>query len=151
MSSNSLDVVIGAGSAIGRALIERWSCVDTHPIFAVARTEEALALVESLGVQSHQCDYSEAALAALATQMQEQSVDIRRLIICNGVLQGDGYRPERALNQLKTTAMEQVFEAKSTAKREIQVADFLFLGLLHIPTKITIQIKETFLTPQRKN
>jgi len=113
MSSNSLDVVIGAGSAIGRALIERWSRADTHPILAVARTEEALALVESLGVQSHQCDYSEAALAALATQMQERSVDIRRLIICNGVLQGDGYRPERALNQLKTTAMEQVFEVNT--------------------------------------
>jgi len=113
MSSNSLDVVIGAGSAIGRALIERWSREDTHPIFAVARTEQALALVESLGVQTHQCDYSEAALAALATQMQEQSVDIRRLIICNGVLQGEGYRPERALNQLKTTAMEQVFEVNT--------------------------------------
>ena len=113
MSSNSLDVVIGAGSAIGRALIERWSRADTHSILAVARTEEALALIESLGVQSHQCDYSEAALAALATQMQEQSVDIRRLIICNGVLQGEGYRPERALNQLKTTAMEQVFEVNT--------------------------------------
>lgn len=113
MSSNSLDVVIGAGSAIGRALIERWSRADTHPILAVARTEEALALVESLRVQTHECDYSEAALAALATQMQEQSVDIRRLIICNGVLQGEGYRPERALNQLKTTAMEQVFEVNT--------------------------------------
>ena len=113
MSSNSLDVVIGAGSAIGRALIERWSRADTHPILAVARTEEALALVESLRVQTHECDYSEAALAALATQMQEQSVDIRRLIICNGVLQGEGYRPERALNQLKTTAMQQVFEVNT--------------------------------------
>ena len=113
MSSNSLDVVIGAGSAIGRALIERWSREDTHPILAVARTKEALALVDPLGAQAHICDYSEAALAALATHMQEQSVDIRRLIICNGVLQGEGYRPERALNQLKTTAMEQVFEVNT--------------------------------------
>ncbi len=113
MSSNSLDVVIGAGSAIGRALIERWSREDTHPILAVARTEKALALVESLGVQIHQCDYSEAVLAVLVAQLQEQSVDIRRLIICNGVLEGDGYRPERALNQLKTTAMEQVFEVNT--------------------------------------
>ena len=113
MSSNSLDVVIGAGSAIGRALIERWSRADTHPILAVARTEEALALVESLRVQTHECDYSEAALAALANQLQEQSADISRLVICNGVLQGEGYRPERALNQLKTSAMEQVFEVNA--------------------------------------
>ena len=82
-------------------------------MLAVARTVEALAAVEPLGAQTHHCDYSEAALAALATQLQEQSVDIRRLIICNGVLQGEGYRPERALNQLKTSAMEQVFEVNT--------------------------------------
>ena len=113
MSVNSLDVVIGAGSAIGRALVERWSREGAQPILAVARSVEALAAVEPLGAQTHHCDYSEAALAALATQLQEQSVDIRRLIICNGVLQGEGYRPERALNQLKTSAMEQVFEVNT--------------------------------------
>lgn len=113
MSSNSLDVVVGAGSAIGRALIERWSRESAQPILAVARSVEALAVVEPLGVQTHPCDYSEAGLAALAAQLQEQSADIRRLIICNGVLQGEGYRPERALNQLKTSAMEQVFEVNT--------------------------------------
>jgi len=113
MSSNSLDVVIGAGSAIGRALIERWSRESAQPMLAVARSVEALAAVEPLGVQTHHCDYSEGALAALAAQLQSQSADIRRLIICNGVLQGEGYRPERALNQLKTTAMEQVFEVNT--------------------------------------
>ena len=110
MSSNSLDVVIGAGSAIGRALIERWSREGAQPILAVARSKEALALLDRLGVQTHLCDYSEASLGAFAAQLQEQSEDIRRLIICNGVLQGEGYRPERALNQLKKSAMEQVFE-----------------------------------------
>ena len=110
MSSISLDIVIGAGSAIGRALIERWSHERAQRILAVARSADSLAVVEQLGVQTHQCDYSEAALAALAIQLQEQSADISRLVICNGVLQGEGYRPERALNQLKTSAMEQVFE-----------------------------------------
>jgi len=110
MSVNSLDVVIGAGSAIGRALIERWSREGAQPILAVARSADSLVVVEQLGVQTHQCDYSEAALAELAIQLQEQSADISRLVICNGVLQGEGYRPERALNQLKTSAMEQVFE-----------------------------------------
>ena len=113
MSGNSLDMVIGAGSAIGRALIERWSREGATPILAVARSVEAMAAVESLGVQAHQCDYCEAALAALAAQLQEQSADITRLVICNGVLQGEGYRPERALNQLETSAMEQVFEVNT--------------------------------------
>ena len=113
MSGNSLDIVIGAGSAIGRALIERWSCEGATPILAVARTVDAMAAVEPLGVQTQQCDYGEAALAALATQLQEQSADITRLVICNGVLQGEGYRPERALNQLETNAMQQVFEVNT--------------------------------------
>ena len=113
MSGNSLDIVIGAGSAIGRALIERWSREGATPILAVARSVEAMAAVEPLGVQTQQCDYGEAALAALATQLQEQSADIRRLVICNGVLQGEGYRPERALNQLETSAMQEVFEVNT--------------------------------------
>ena len=113
MSGNSLDIVIGAGSAIGRALIERWSREGATPILAVARSVDAMAAVEQLGVQPHQCDYCEAALAALAAQLQEQSADITRLVICNGVLQGEGYRPERALNQLETSAMEQVFEVNT--------------------------------------
>ncbi len=113
MSVNSLDVVIGAGSAIGRALIERWSREEAQPILAVARSVEALAAVQLLGVQTHRCDYSEASLAPLAAQLQERSTNIKRLIICNGVLQGESYRPERALNQLKTTAMEQVFEVNT--------------------------------------
>ena len=113
MSGNSLDIVIGAGSAIGRALIERWSREGATPILAVARSVDAMAAVEPLGVQPHQCDYCEAALAALAAQLQEQSADITRLVICNGVLQGEGYRPERALNQLETSAMEQVFEVNT--------------------------------------
>ena len=113
MSGNSLDMVIGAGSSIGRALIERWSREGATPILAVARSVDAMAAVEPLGVQPHQCDYCEAALAALAAQLQEKSTDITRLVICNGVLQGEGYRPERALNQLKTSAMEQVFEVNT--------------------------------------
>ena len=113
MSVNSLDVVIGAGSAIGCALVERWSREGVQPILAVARSVEALAAVELLGVQTHRCEYSEASLAPLAAQLQQQSTDVKRLVICNGVLQGEGYRPERALNQLKTTAMEQVFEVNT--------------------------------------
>ena len=113
MSGNSLDMVIGAGSAIGRALIERWSREGATPILAVARSVEAMAAVEPLGAQTHQCDYCEAALSALAAQLQERSADITRLVICNGVLQGEGYRPERALNQLETSAMEQVFEVNT--------------------------------------
>ena len=55
MSSNNLDVVIGAGSAIGGALIERWSREGAQPILAVARSVDSLAAIEPLGVQTHLC------------------------------------------------------------------------------------------------
>jgi len=113
MSSNSLDMVIGAGSAIGHALIERWSREGSRPVVAVARSEASLAAVGAPGVQTQHCDYSEAALATFAAQLQEQFSELTRLVICNGVLQGEGYRPERALNQLTTSAMQQVFEVNT--------------------------------------
>ena len=113
MSGNSLDMVIGAGSGIGHALIEKWSREGSRPVLAVARSAASLAAANPLGVQTQHCDYSEGALATLAAQLQAQSSDITRLVICNGVLQGEGYRPERALNQLTTSAMQQVFEVNT--------------------------------------
>ena len=35
---NALDVLIGAGSGIGGALIERWQSVGQRPVLAVARS-----------------------------------------------------------------------------------------------------------------
>lgn len=111
MESQKLDVVIGAGSEIGRALIERWNAAAERPILAVARSAASLAPVDSLEtVSTRLCDYSDAALVLLGERLRDQESDIARLVICNGVLQGDGYRPERALNQLNLSALHQVFE-----------------------------------------
>ncbi len=114
MESQKLDVVIGAGSEIGRALIERWNAAAERPILAVARSAASLAPVDSLEtVSTRLCDYSDAALVLLGERLRDQESDIARLVICNGVLQGDGYRPERALNQLNLSALHQVFEVNT--------------------------------------
>jgi len=114
MESQKLDVVIGAGSGIGRALIERWNAAAERPILAVARSAASLAPVDSLEtVSTRLCDYSDAALVLLGERLRDQESDIARLVICNGVLQGDGYRPERALNQLTLSALHQVFEVNT--------------------------------------
>ena len=104
MVSNNLDVVFGAGSGIGQALIERWRSAGERPVLAVSRSE-SLA-----GIEHYPCDYSDAALAALAERLTDEQTDVVRLVICNGVLQGEDYRPERALSQLDLAAMRQVFE-----------------------------------------
>ena len=46
----------------------------------------------------------------LADTLLDRQEELARLVICNGVLQGEGYRPERALSQLDRGAMQQVFE-----------------------------------------
>lgn len=114
MSSNSVDVVIGAGSGIGRALVDRWHGAAARPVLAVARLPSALACFEALeSVQTRECDYSDGALTTLTDTLLEQGTDVARLVICNGVLQGDGFRPERALAQIDVSAMRQVFEVNA--------------------------------------
>ena len=114
MNSSSVDVVIGAGSGIGRALIYRWHEAAARPVLAVARSPHALACFEALeSLQTIACDYSDAAVTALADTLREEKKDVARLVICNGVLQGEGFRPERALNQIEESAMRQVFEVNA--------------------------------------
>ena len=123
MNSNSVDVVIGAGSGIGRALIDRWHEAAVRPVLAVARSPDALAYFEALeSVQTIACDYSDVALEALADTLREEKKDVARLVICNGVLQGEGFRPERALNQIEGSAMRQVFEVNAFTPMRVLAA-----------------------------
>ena len=112
MSEDSaLDVVIGAGSGIGGALIERWQRAAERPLLAVTRSSERLSALAALpSVTCEATDYSDEQLAQLADTLLEHGADVARLVICNGVLQGEGYRPERAVSQIEGTAMRQVFE-----------------------------------------
>ncbi len=123
MMSNSLDVVFGAGSGIGQALIERWSSAGERLVLAVSRSTATLAPSQLMaGVEHCFCDYSDAGLAALAERLTDQQADVVRLVICNGVLQGQNYRPERALSQLDLTAMQQVFEINTFLPMRILAA-----------------------------
>ena len=123
MVSNSLDVVFGAGSGIGQALIERWYRADERPVLAVSRSIATVTHSESRPEVEHvACDYSDMALAALAERLADAQADIARLVICNGVLQGDDYRPERALSQLDLAAMRQVFEINTFLPMRILAA-----------------------------
>ena len=114
MNSNSVDVVIGAGSEIGRALVDRWQEAAARPVLAVARSPDAIACFEAMeSVKTSACDYSDVALTALAETLREEKKDVARLVLCNGVLQGEGFRPERALNQIEGSAMRGVFEVNA--------------------------------------
>jgi len=108
-----IDVVIGAASGIGGALVQRWREDRQRPVLAVARPESIAQSSEREGVLTHTCDYSDEALESLAERLMSEGGGIARLVICNGVLQGEGYRPERALSQLNVDAMRRVFEVNT--------------------------------------
>jgi NAD(P)-dependent dehydrogenase (short-subunit alcohol dehydrogenase family) len=108
-----VDVVIGAGSGIGGALVQRWREDERRPVLAIARPESIAQWGTQEGVLTHSCDYSDEALEALAKRLMSEGCDVARLVICNGVLQGEGYRPERALSQLSAEAMRRVFEVNT--------------------------------------
>ena len=123
MANNSLDVIFGAGSGIGQALIERWYRAGERRVLAVSRSIATVAHSESRPeVEYLACDYSDTALTALAERLTDVKADVVRLVICNGVLQGDDYRPERALSQLDLTAMRQVFEINTFLPMRILAA-----------------------------
>ena len=123
MVSNSLDVVFGAGSAIGQALIQRWCRAGERRVLAVSRSIATVAHSESRPeVEQVACDYSDTALATLAERLTDAQADVVRLVICNGVLQGEDYRPERALSQLDLAAMRQVFEINTFLPMRILAA-----------------------------
>ena len=103
------DIVIGAGSGIGGALVDRWRHDGVRPVLAVARTGSLSRWLSLNDLSTHPCDYTDEALQTLADRLTTENCDIARLVICNGVLQGEDYRPERALSHLDSSAMERVF------------------------------------------
>jgi len=99
-------LVVGAGSGIGEALLRRWSENSGWQPLGVSRTSAANA---SGSTRHIACDYTDASLDSLAQQLLSEQLDLARVVICNGVLQGDHYAPERALSQLNEEAMASVF------------------------------------------
>lgn len=111
---DELDIVFGASSAIAGALIQRWQREGLRPILAVTRSAAGLReAFDPNRVQVEASDYSEVALAGLAERLVSAKTNVARLIICNGALQGEAYRPERALSQIDSVAMHTVFEVNT--------------------------------------
>ena len=119
----SQDLVVGASSAIASALIAQWAREAARPIIAISRSvasEQHLGVLDGVSVQHS--DYSDASLESITEGLLDADADINRLVICNGVLQGEGYRPERALNQLEGRAMADVFEANTFTPMRVLAA-----------------------------
>jgi NAD(P)-dependent dehydrogenase (short-subunit alcohol dehydrogenase family) len=118
--TGSAVLVIGASGSLGRAMCNRWQQdEDIGHVFAVSRQ-----LTVTLG-QSHDdpidrihCDYSEASITEacekIKTLMDEKKlVSISRVCICNGILHNENVWPEKRLEDVDISAIQEVFTINS--------------------------------------
>ena len=100
-------VIVGAGG-IGLALADKWQQSGQYNVHVLSRSSPLDAQW-----QGWESDYSDESLAQIAEGIAKAPGELARLVITNGVLQGEGFRPERALRQLSRSAMRQIFEVNT--------------------------------------
>ena len=100
-------IVVGAGG-IGVALADKWQAGGQYDVHVVSRSIPADAQW-----QGWKSDYSDESLERIAEDIAAAPGELARLVITNGVLQGEGFRPERALRQLSRPAVKKVFEVNT--------------------------------------
>lgn len=108
-------IVIGANSSIAQCVIER--LLDDHGIdqlVAVSRTPNP-ALQSRFGSTLSWlcCDYSEAAIKDLCTELRAPENDFSHVVICNGLLHSDTLAPEKRLEDIDAESLQAILLANS--------------------------------------
>ncbi|MBY6185110.1 SDR family NAD(P)-dependent oxidoreductase [Marinobacter hydrocarbonoclasticus] len=103
---NASTLVIGAGSAIGRAVAE----------LALARGEHVVGLSRQAPAINHPdflwlpCDHQPSDRRHCLDALSEQGKRWHRVVICLGMLHSDRVKPERRLEHLDMEAMQQLYQ-----------------------------------------
>lgn len=103
-------LVIGAGSGIAQTLIKRLCDADnSREVLSVSRDPG------SIDDRAHHfsCDYTAAAIDALAQTLQSYKGTFSQVFICNGILHSDSIKPEKRLEDIDPAAMAEVFRVNS--------------------------------------
>lgn len=102
-------LIIGAGSSIGRAVLQRLA--DEQPdcdLVAISRNPEALPGALPQKVHSLSCDYSEAGIRQLVQQLEPWHGRIGLVVISTGILHTNTIRPEKRAEDLTLDNMLEV-------------------------------------------
>ena len=101
-------LVIGAGSAIAKALIQQY-LNQGDSIVAVSRQAGGLEETSAGSrLQRLQCDYTESSIDAVCAELRESGVGFDRVTICNGILHHEGLSPEKRLENASIAPLESV-------------------------------------------
>lgn len=101
-------LVIGAGSQIARAVIERL-LTDRGRVIAVSRRVDEDWVQQEARLQWLESDYSEESIARVCARLASEEVRPSRVFICLGVLHDDIVFPEKRLEDISEAAFAHVF------------------------------------------
>lgn len=121
--SNPAALVVGAGGGIGRALVQRLLDDDgIGRVYAVSRQSQQVD-DDSGRLRWLTCDHSDAGIAAAVATMAGEDALLSRVVLCTGLLHGNGIQPEKAIERLQRANMEEVLRVNT-------VLPALWLGAL---------------------
>lgn len=116
----STAIIIGASGGLGSALCQKWqqdSEIDS--VIAVSRQNlTTLNQSSEPGIHFIQCDYSESSIVTTCDQIKtlmnsSNLSSISRVCICNGILHNDNVRPEKRIEEVTASALQEVFAINS--------------------------------------
>lgn len=99
-------LLIGGGSALGQAVFQQWQKDSgARDLWSIARECQAL---DEGRLHVRVTDHSQASMAALCEEIVAAGGAPDRVVIALGTLHGDGYGPEKSLEQLSLEALQHV-------------------------------------------
>jgi NAD(P)-dependent dehydrogenase (short-subunit alcohol dehydrogenase family) len=115
MNARSSAVIIGAGSRIGAALLDKWlkdDAIDNVIAISRKRIPENKA-VQRNNVHFFQTEYDEASITQTCDKIRTLTSSISRVCICNGILHNEHIWPEKRIEELNIDALKEVFTINS--------------------------------------
>ena len=103
-------LIIGANSGIANALIENFLRDDSvSKIFAVSRSVPKSQILSNSGkIDWLLSDYTAPSVEQIVVELQEREIKLTKVIICNGVLHGSLFSPEKRVKEIKLQSLEVV-------------------------------------------
>lgn len=105
-------LIVGASGGIGSALVRHYLDGDESlQVYAVSRAAAGPdELVADSRVHWLQCDHSEESIKQVVVELVAGGLQVHRVVICTGVLHGDDFMPEKALDAINGDVMRAVLD-----------------------------------------
>ena len=115
MMPKSTAIIIGASGGLGSALYKRWQ-QDNKVDHVIAISRHAVPDDEKNRESSThfiQCDYTESSIVKACEKIKMLTDSISRVCICNGILHNEHVWPEKRIEDVTLSALQEVFTINS--------------------------------------